>query len=511
MGDNIAAVNIRRGRACNTNTRCEYQIPQPHLKNGTGYRQVRPAVTTVVSLLASLFSPIGIIRDFGVIAGMGVGMSLIVMLTLIPAGRTIIDQRRKARGRLAHPRPISGALPGVSRVAELLGRGVTRRPGIFIPAVAVVVIGLGFAATDLESEFSIQDLLPRGGTVLEDMKTLDAAVGGSTEIATALIKLEATDTRAILNLQDLTASFADEATRPGAAAGPIQKSFDLLVHDWTNDSGEPGDKYDPGLRSLLQEASTGVELNASLMQEFLDRLEEVDPALSSVLVNNPDGIDAAIVEFPVYATDSRQTRLLQQEIESLWRGADEDITATSEGIIGVTVMDSITDRQSESISTTAAAALVVLAVFFWVTVRQPALALYRGGAHRARPDSRAGHYGAPEHSLHHRDFNHYGPLHWHRCGLHHPHHSPLPRRIHPGPGPREGGNSNFVNNGLRTPGIGVDNGIRAWSAYCIPAGSLSAVWLHRRHYHPLLPHSLSPRGAAADDDLERLPEYAASG
>jgi len=211
------------------------------------------------------------------------------------------------------------------------------------------------------------------------MQTLDAAVGGETDIATALIKLEATDTRAILNLQDLTASFADEATRLGAAAGPIQKSFDLLVHDWTNDSGERGDKYDPELRSLLEEASAGLELDASLMQEFLDRLEARDPVLSSVLVNNPDGIDAAIVEFPVYATDSRQTRLLQQEIESLWRGADEDITATSEGIIGVTVMDSITDRQSESISTTVAAALVVLAVFFWVTVRQPALALIAVG------------------------------------------------------------------------------------------------------------------------------------
>ena len=337
------------------------------------------AVTTVVSLLANLFSPIGIIRDFGVIAGMGVGMSLIVMLTLVPAARTIIDRRREARGRLTQPRPISGALPGVGRVAEMLGRGVTRRPGAFILAVAVVVIGLGFAATDLESEFNIQDLLPSGSAVLEDMKTLDASVGGSTEIATVLIRLEATETYAMLNLSSLTASFADEATRPGAAAGPVQKSLDLLIHDWTSSSGEPGDKYDPGLLSLLQEASAGVELDASLMQEFLNRLEEMDPALSSVLVNNPDGIDAAIVEFPVYATDPGQVRLLQQEIEGLWHGADEDVTVTSEGIIGVTVMDSITDRQTESISTTVAAALVVLAVFFWVTVRQPALAFIAVG------------------------------------------------------------------------------------------------------------------------------------
>ena len=58
------------------------------------------AVTTIVSLLATLLSPIGVIGDFGIVAGLGVGMSLIVMLTLIPAGRTIIDRRRESRGTL---------------------------------------------------------------------------------------------------------------------------------------------------------------------------------------------------------------------------------------------------------------------------------------------------------------------------------------------------------------------------------------------------------------------------
>ena len=58
------------------------------------------AVTTIVSLLATLFSPIGVIGDFGVVAGLGVGMSLVVMLTLIPAGRMIIDRRRESRGTL---------------------------------------------------------------------------------------------------------------------------------------------------------------------------------------------------------------------------------------------------------------------------------------------------------------------------------------------------------------------------------------------------------------------------
>ena len=345
---------------------------------------VLAAVTTIVSLLANLFSPIGIVRDFGVIAGLGVGMSLIVMLTLVPAARAIIDRRREARAlrqgqQLAPPRPISSALPGVSRLAEALGRGVTRRPGVFIAAVLAVTIALGFAATGLESEFSIQDILPRGGTVYQDMETLDEAVGGSTEIATVLVKVEATEARAMLNLSDLTAAFADEATRPKAASGPIQESYVILVNDWTHDSGEPGDKYDPELEALLAEASAGVELDAPLMQEFLDRLGEKDPTLSNVLVNNPDGPDAAILQFPAYVTDPAQTRQLQQDIENLWFGEDDDITATSSSLIGITVTDSVTNRQTESISTTIAAAIIVLAVFFWITVRQPALAFIAVG------------------------------------------------------------------------------------------------------------------------------------
>ena len=332
------------------------------------------AATTIVSLLVGLFSPIGIVGDFGVIAGLGVGMSLCVMVTLLPAGRTIIDRRREARGTLAAPRPIAYALPGVRRMAESLGRGVTRRPAPYIVVVLAVTIALGFAAADVESEFSIRDILPRGGTLLQDLNTLDAAVGGATEIARVLVKAEATTTRTLLNLRDLTAAFADDALRPPAAAGPIQASYELLVRDWTDASGEPGDRYDPHLAALFRRASAGVQLDAELMQQLLDQLAVRDPAVTRLLIDDPEGVDAILLQFPVYSRDPAHTRALQQDLESLWFGDDDAITATSESIISVTVTDAITARQTEAISTTIAAALIVLAVFFWVTVRQPVLA-----------------------------------------------------------------------------------------------------------------------------------------
>ncbi|MDE2823378.1 MAG: MMPL family transporter, partial [Chloroflexota bacterium] len=340
---------------------------------------VLAAVTTIVSLLVGLFSPLEIVGDFGVIGGMGVGLSLIVMLTLIPAGRTIIDRRREARGTLRPPRPISGALPGIERVAEFLGRQVTRRPAPYIIVVVVVTIGLGYAATGIKSEFSIRDLLPRGGSVLEDLDTLDTAVGGSTEITSVLVKAEATETRTLLNLQDLEIAFQDDRQRPPAAAGPIVASYDLIIQDWITDSGAPGDKYDPELAALFEEASAGVRLDPTLMQEFIDKLEAKEPVLSHVLVNDPDGIDTILVQFPAFTGDPEASRALPADLEELWSGDDDAITATSDTIISFAVTDAIRDRQTESIATTIVVALLVLAFFFWLTVRQPALALVAVG------------------------------------------------------------------------------------------------------------------------------------
>ncbi len=336
------------------------------------------AVTTMVSLLSNLYSPIGIVGDFGIVAAMGVGLSFIVMLTLIPAGRTIIDRRREAHGTLRPPRPIANALPGVERAAELLGRRITRAPAPYIIAVLAVTAALGFAATGLKSEFKIHDILPRGGSVLADMNTLDAAVGGSTELTTALVKAEATEARTLLNVRDLTDAFADPARRPNAAAGPIIASYEMSLRDWTTDSGEPGDRYDPEIADLFRRASAGLQLDPVLMQEVLDRLKAKDPYVAHLMIDDPNGVDLMLLQFPSYANPA-QTKSLQPDIEDRWFGEDDAVTATSASIISVTVTDAITEHQSEAISVTIAAAIIVLAIFFWFSARQPALAVIAVG------------------------------------------------------------------------------------------------------------------------------------
>ena len=235
------------------------------------------------------------------------------------------------------------------------------------------------AATGLKSEFSIRDILPRGGSVVEDMDTLEAAVGGSTEVASLLVKAEATETRTLLNIQDLTTAFEDENRRPRAAAGPIQTSYYAHLNDWIDDSGEPGDNYDPEIEALFQEASTEIELDRQKMQQVLDKLVEREPELAHFLINDPNGVDTMLLQFPNYLGDPEQSRNIQKETEDLWFGEDSTITAISGEIVAVAVTDQITDGQTEAISTTIAVALGMLSIFFWITLRQPALGIVAVG------------------------------------------------------------------------------------------------------------------------------------
>ena len=193
------------------------------------------------------------------------------------------------------------------------------------------------------------------------------------EITTILLEAEVTDSRTLLNLHELTTAYDDELRRPQAVAGSIQRSYEVLAHDWTEDSGEPGDKYDPELAMLFREASPGVELNPELLHEFVDKLVAREPELTRFLINDPEGLDTMLLQFPTYLGIPEQTRMMQEEIEELWFGDDSAIAAISPSIVSIAVTDQITDGQTQAINTTIAVALGILAVFFWVTLRQPAL------------------------------------------------------------------------------------------------------------------------------------------
>ena len=331
------------------------------------------AVTTIVSFLTNLTSPIPANVDFGVVAGVGVAFGLIVMLTLLASSRALLDRRRERRGTLTPPRPVSGAIPGVGAVVEALGGQLARRPAPFLLAVAVVTILLGVASQNIETEFNTRDFLPSGGDAVRNLSTLDAAFGGEASSVSVLIKAELTDDRTIRNLIDFTEAFGDDLRRPEGVVGGIQSSLGILFVDWVTDNGSEGDRFDPELQRMAL-AADNFRLAPGDIQAIIDRLEELDPqGFAQVAVDNPTGDDTLLLKFQALSGDQERTKRMVADVEGLWFGDDEKMTPTSGGLVSLAVVGAMTDSQTASIVYTILAALVILVIFFWITEGRPAL------------------------------------------------------------------------------------------------------------------------------------------
>lgn len=334
------------------------------------------AGTTIISFLTNLTSSIPANGDFGIVAAFGVFFGLVTMLVLLPAARTILDQRRERTGTLGEPRLMGDAIPGAGSFVGRVGRLVAAKPMAVLAVAGIITIGLTGAATQISTEFNSNDFLPSGGESLEDIEALDQALGGQTEVVTALVTAELTDDRTLRNILTVSEAFADELSRPTGAASDISLSLGTLFTDWTTDSGEPGDNYDPDLLALGANIDQGLTLDPVGVQAVIDRLEELDPVgFGQVAVNNPDGDDLTLIQFNGLTGDQERTAAMVDDIEGLWFGDRSQITTSSGDIISLEVTGAMTDGQSTSIAITIIAALIVLMLFFWITEFRPMLAV----------------------------------------------------------------------------------------------------------------------------------------
>ncbi|MEM9200455.1 MAG: MMPL family transporter [Actinomycetota bacterium] len=332
--------------------------------------------TTIISFLTNLTSSIPANGDFGIVAAFGVFFGLLTMLVLLPAARTIFDERKEAKGTLGEARLTGDSIPGAGTVVERAGRFVATKPMPVLAVAGVITIILTGAATEISTEFNSNDFLPGDGESIEDIEALEEALGGQTEIVTVLVEAELTDDRTLRNILTITESFRDELTRPTGAATDITLSLGTLFDDWLTDSGEPDDKYDPQLLTMLDDVDEGLTVNADAVQALLDRLAELDPvAFDQVAVNNADSEDLTIMQFSALTGDQDRTQALVDDIEGLWYGDRSQVVEVSGEIIALEVTGAMTDGQSVSIAITIVAALIVLMIFFWATEFRPMLAV----------------------------------------------------------------------------------------------------------------------------------------
>ncbi len=142
---------------------------------------------TAIGFLTNLASPVDFLATLGVLAALGITAAFVLALTLLPAARTLLDRRAQRRGTLpahtlgdAQHRGLPRAMAATSVLAE-------RIPGTtVVVAIALTVLGaVGF--TQLDTEFELTDFVPQDSPRLETFETIATSFNGGFEETTQVL------------------------------------------------------------------------------------------------------------------------------------------------------------------------------------------------------------------------------------------------------------------------------------------------------------------------------------
>jgi len=348
-----------------------------------GVALVLATVTTGVGFLTNLFSPVGAIADFGVLATVGIGSAFILMLTFVPAARILLDRRAERAGRL----PVEAMGHSSERVlSRLMGRA-----SILAQKVPVVVLVTALAAgslgawgfANLKTTFSFTDFIPEGAPLLSTFETIDeefdflgrtpVLVTGDVatpEVYNAMVlgHFKMMDTENVV----LSPELPDGRQLPSVRS-PLSVIFGLLQPpDLGGDAAFAAIALETGLDPDTFLVAPGADMRA-----LYDAAYRADPeGMERVLAR--DGDSYRYIKIEIDTKGGEQTALglagdLAEDFAALDGIEGISAVATNNDIIAAGVVTALRSSQAGSLVLTIAAAMALLVATFWIESRRPFL------------------------------------------------------------------------------------------------------------------------------------------
>ncbi len=389
--------------------------------------------TTAVGFLTNLVSPVPALKDFGILAAVGIVVSFALMLTLVPAVRLLLDRRAadtlhpedfagdEAKGG-AIGSMVAGAVGGAvvyvlsvfievwirgvefGDVFELGSVGIFAAIGavvgiviIYLPkivgptgaladraAIPVVVIALligvlGYVGfQQLETKFSFTDFVPSDNPLLDAIVQLEDEFGGGFGETTSVLLEGDVASVAIHNAQ----AEAFEALRTTTDVvqfgdAPAVDSPVSLIASLIDPSLQT---YDSAVEAQASSVGMGddfmIPASADPRPLYAAAAAAAPDAFDAVVHRSDDGgYDAALWTINTQAGDSRAGELNDElnEVFVVAETAGATAIPTSQNIIGDVVVKSLQSSQVSSLWITLLAAMALLTVNFWVESRRPLL------------------------------------------------------------------------------------------------------------------------------------------
>jgi hypothetical protein len=344
-----------------------------------GVALVLATITTAVGFLTNVLNDIPALREFGVLAAIGITASFLIMLTFVPAVRLLLDRRGEARGTLDRV-SLKG---GDSRfLPRLMGRTSWLAKHAAIPTliVALVLGALGvFGTSRLEARFSFIDFVPTTSPYRATLGTLiDDYGGGFGEKSQVLVDGDVATPAAYNAMVESTMNMTAIPDVVQFGAFPAAESPVALVLQLANPQS-PG--FDAAVAQVAGAAGTTstslrVSESADVSALYAALFASVPEAAARVLwVDDAGSYSSALFTIQTQAGESRAGELRDDLNDAFMPVSDTGLSAvaTSDEIISEVIIGTLQDSQVSSLMYTLVAVLILLVANFWFEVRRPML------------------------------------------------------------------------------------------------------------------------------------------
>jgi predicted RND superfamily exporter protein len=351
-------------------------------------------ITTCAAFLSSLASPMAPIRDFGIIAAIGMVSCFITMVTFVPACLHIRDTRKakklkkkEEQGKLKKKKESNSKKAGVAALDKGISAGAVaaeHHPTIVIIIVVLITAGAVYSAINLETTFDFADFLPDDLEITNDLNYLMnefEVVGGEAEEVQILVKGDITDPELLRGVDATIDNMAGDDHVIQSGGQPDVSSVLSVMKDWATDStpfGFPDSNYDPTFETMYLSimGSDGLP-NATATSDNIRSLYDILYAnpfsnrdIISVVHRTEQGeYDATVLRISVDITagDSKETRELMSEIDKdlapLETSSDSSVL-TGGSVVTTIILDLLNNSQLRSLILTLIVSLVFLTIVF---------------------------------------------------------------------------------------------------------------------------------------------------
>ena len=351
-------------------------------------------LATIVGFLTNIVSPLPELKDFGILVSTGIFFAFFLVMTFVPAIRTLLDKRAESKGNISTEAFSSSGESVLNKIAASSGI-IPKKLKLVALALLIGISGYGyFSFTNLETIFEFTDFLPEDDPVVQTLDLLTEEFGGGFgETTSVLIEGDNLATPDVHNaLIDSINNLSDKENivvyAGNVAAESVIGTVGQLLAPQGAAPGAPPAMPDMEVLGTL--GSFGVDLmsgsqgidalrvkDSGDVQGLYEYLVSSDPEafLANLYFNEENIVTAQQVRITTSAGSLGAAQLRDNIYDAFipLSSLGVDIAATNDAIVTQSVSDLISESQFQSLIFAILASMTFLILYYLIDIRKPFL------------------------------------------------------------------------------------------------------------------------------------------